>query len=327
MKTKMKPVIRLPLVAGYLMIVAIVLACGAGAGATAVPTAMVASTETQVPLLRLEDGAVKVRMQGEGQAWLPVAGESTFELVGELQSMDPWMVTGNTFAIRDTTQIDEGLEAGDLVRVSGIILADNTWLANSIVHAAQDEAGTPTIVLIGKVNSIDPWVVHGITLNVTADTIITVEIIPDQIVVVEILLLEDGTWEVLSIAPLSTFTDIPGCATVIATVAGVSGDEVEFTGWPAILLEGEVSVENESGESISLAMDQRVLIVVCATEEGDFTITKIIVLRGEEEGAPSNGEKALVCHKPDKKGGHTLSIATSAVPAHLAHGDTLGACP
>jgi hypothetical protein len=35
----------------------------------------------------------------------------------------------------------------------------------------------------------------------------------------------------------------------------------------------------------------------------------------------------LICHKPDKKGGHTLSIAPPAVAAHLAHGDKLGPCP
>jgi hypothetical protein len=35
----------------------------------------------------------------------------------------------------------------------------------------------------------------------------------------------------------------------------------------------------------------------------------------------------LICHKPDKKGGHTLSVSSSAVPAHLGHGDKLGACP
>lgn len=32
-------------------------------------------------------------------------------------------------------------------------------------------------------------------------------------------------------------------------------------------------------------------------------------------------EKVLVCHN-----GHTISISSSAVPAHLRHGDTLGAC-
>lgn len=327
MQTKLKPAYRWLLVAGYTGLVAALLACAALADATASPTTLAAPTVTEAPQLRLEDGAVKVRVQEEGETWLPVAGESTFELVGELQSMEPWMVTGNTFAIRDTTQIDERLQVGDRVRVSGLLLADNTWLASSIVRAGQEGPESPTIVLIGKVNSMDPWVVHGITLEVTADTIITGDIAPDLIVVVEILLLEDGTWEVLSIAPLSTFTEIPGCATVIASVARVSGTEVQFAGWPAILVDGEVAVETESGEIVSLAADQRVLVVVCATEEGDFTMTKIIVLEGEEGSESSNGDKALVCHKPDKKGGHTLSIATSAVTAHLAHGDAAGACP
>jgi hypothetical protein len=31
--------------------------------------------------------------------------------------------------------------------------------------------------------------------------------------------------------------------------------------------------------------------------------------------------KSLVCHR-----GHTINISVSAVPAHLAHGDTLGPC-
>jgi len=29
-----------------------------------------------------------------------------------------------------------------------------------------------------------------------------------------------------------------------------------------------------------------------------------------------------ICHK-----GNTITISISALPAHLAHGDTLGACP
>jgi hypothetical protein len=34
-------------------------------------------------------------------------------------------------------------------------------------------------------------------------------------------------------------------------------------------------------------------------------------------------EKVTICHKGKK----TISVGASAVPAHLAHGDTLGACP
>jgi hypothetical protein len=322
MNTKSKPAIRWLLLVGYLGVIAVLIACATVGTATSTPSATPVVTEAA--LLRFEDGAVKI--QGENAEWLPVAGESTFELVGELQSIDPWMVTGNTFAIRDTTQITEGLEVGDRVRVRGIILEDNTWLANSI-EAAAEQTSEPTIVLLGKMDSIDPWVVHGITLNVTGDTVITGDIAVDRIVVVEILLLEDGTWEVLSITPLSDFTEIPGCATVMATVASIDGNEIQFTGWPVITLDEEVKIENETGTEATLSVNQKVLVVICATEDGQFTITKIIVLPADIDDESGDGEKVLVCHKPEKKGGHTLSIASAAVPAHLGHGDKIGACP
>jgi hypothetical protein len=327
MNTKGKLAVRWPLLIGYLGMVAVLLACATvtGSGVTATVTETVTSipTSTGEPLLRLEDGAVKV--QGENQAWIPVTGESTFELVGQLESTDPWKVTGNTFATRDTTQIAEGLEVGDLVRVKGVILEDATWLANSIELA--EEQNDPAIILIGKVDSIDPWIVHGITLNVTPDTVITGEITPDMIVLVEILLLEDGTWEVLSLAPLSHFTEIPGCITVMATIDSVTGNEIQLVGWPIITLDEDVEIENDDGSEGTLSADQSVLVVVCASEDGLVIITKIIILNPDEEGESTQGGKVLICHKPDKKGGHTLSIAEPAVPAHLAHGDKLGPCP
>lgn len=41
-----------------------------------------------------------------------------------------------------------------------------------------------------------------------------------------------------------------------------------------------------------------------------------------DDGSNGNGEKVIICHK-----GQTKEVAPAAVPAHLAHGDTLGACP
>jgi hypothetical protein len=328
MTTKNKSAVRWPLITGYLGIIVVLMACMTvgGGDATLTVTATATLTETAAPtgepLLRLEDGAVKV--QGEDNTWIPVTGQSTFELVGVLESTDPWMVTGNTFATRDTTQIAEGLEAGDLVRVKGVILEDATWLANSIELA--EEQVDPTVTLIGNVDSIDPWVVHGITLNVTAETTINGEITPDMIVLVEILLLEDGTWEVLSITPLSHFTEIPGCLTVMATVSSVSGNEIQLVGWPVIILGDDVEIENEEGGAGTLSANQPVLVVVCTSEGGQVIITKIILLHRDDDSPSAEGKKVLICHKPDKKGGHTLSIAEPAVSAHLAHGDRLGAC-
>ena len=206
-----------------------------------------------------------------------------------------------------------------------MILEDATWLANSIEPAPKQ--ADPTITLIGQVNSTDPWVVSGITLTGTDDTIVTGKILSGRIVRLEILLLKDGVWDVLSITLLSNFTEIPGCATIPATVVSVNGHEVRFAGWHAITLAEEVKVENEAGQQATLGANRMVFVVVCATEKGQFMITKIILLKTNGADTSANGEKVLVCHKPDKKSGHTLSIASAAVPAHLAHGDTLGACP
>jgi len=197
-----------------------------------------------------------------------------------------------------------------------------------------EEQTDPIIVLIGKVDSVDPWVVNGITLNVTDETEIQGTITPGMIVRVEILLLPDGTWEVLSISPLGDFTEAAGCATIIATVLSVNGNEIQFLGWPTTVTLGEdtqTGNENESGGE-TVNENQVVLAVVCVADDGQIVIVQIIVLNADnvnddEGGTSVEGEKVLVCHKPDKNGGHTISISSSAVPAHLAHGDTLGACP
>jgi Domain of unknown function (DUF5666) len=360
MNTHKKSVLRWQLLVSCLAIISLTMAC---AGVTLGTT----SDDVQI-----EDGVVQVK--NENGDWTPVAGAATFELVGELQNMDPWTVAGKTFETNELTQIADGLQVGDLVRVQGTVLEDDTWVAYSIQPA--EEQTDPTIVLIGVVDSVDPWVVNGIELNVTDTTEIQGDITPGTIVRVEILLLDDGTWEVLSIAPLGDSTGTPGCATVIATIVSVNGDQVQFLGWPVTVTlqlntnnendnendnngnevengnenaneneqngdQGENNDEqnedeNESGDAggVTLEAGQVVLAVVCVSEDGSLVIVSITVLNtddndGDNGGTPSNGqEKVLVCHKPNsKKGGHTLSIAKPAVPAHLAHGDTLGPCP
>ena len=52
----------------------------------------------------------------------------------------------------------------------------------------------------------------------------------------------------------------------------------------------------------------------------------VIIIEPPVTGEPPEGGKVTVCHKPGKKGGHTLSISQSALPAHLGHGDYVGAC-
>jgi len=338
MDTNNKLGLRWPLIVGYLGIVMMMMACAAiGVG----------SATVEQGTLQVDNGVVEV-VDDNGD-WVPVAGDSTFELTAELESLDPWKVAGQTLETNESTDIEDGLQVGDLVHVRGLILDDGTWVAYSIERA---EAETePIIILIGVVSSVDPWVVNGITLTVTETTNIQGDITVGMLVRVEILLLPDGTWQVLSIAPLGDITEVPECATVIATVVSVNGNQVQFLGWPSITLSEDVVIEGDhsgqgeeggdedegegeggqGGGVITLSPNQNVIVVVCPSDEGQIVIVQIIIINitpGEDVGTPVEGEKVLVCHKPNsKKGGKTLSISSSAVPAHLGHGDTLGACP
>jgi hypothetical protein len=350
MHSNKKFIRRWHLILSYAGILTLLLACAGTA---------VGTTSEQV--LQIDDGVIEV--QNQDGDWTPVAADATFELVGPLESTDPWTVAGRSLETNESTQIAEGLEVSDLVRVQGAVLEEDTWVAYSIQPA--EEQTDPIITLIGTVDSVDPWVVNGIELNVTDTTEIQGEITPGTIVRVQILLLEDGTWEVLSIAPLGNSTETLGCATVIATVVSVNGDQIQFLGWPITVTiqinadnendqgnennananengnennnenegnENENANENESGNGETIQPGQTVLAVVCVSDNDTLVIVNIIVLNvddDDEGGDPgTGGEKALVCHKPNnKKGGHTLSISSSAVPAHLGHGDTMGPCP
>ena len=283
--------------------------------------------------IQVDDGTIEV--QNENGDWEPIAGESAFELVGELESTDPWIVAGTTLETNESTQIEEGLESGNLVRVLGTVLENDTWLAYSIQLA--EEQTDPIIVLIGVVDSVDPWSVNGISLNVTDETDIQGDITVGTIVRVELLLLEDGTREVLSITPLGESTDMAGCVTVVATIVSVDGNEIQLLGWPSTVTlnldQGNGQGEDEDNENtdveINLEAGQVVQAVICISEDGQLIIVQIVLLDNDEvaNNGAGNGEKVLICHKPDKKGGHTLSVASPAVPAHLAHGDKMGACP
>lgn len=350
MNTNRKSFPRWSLIISSLGIIVLTMACLGGAVGT--PT-------VDEGTLQINDGVIKV-LDEKGE-WSPVAGTATFELVGGLESTDPWIVAGTTLETNEMTQIEEGLQIGDLVRVRGTVLDDETWVAYSI--EGTDEQTDPIIILIGVVDSIDPsWVVNGIELNVTDGTDIRGEITVGTIVRVEILLLSDGTWEVLSIAPLGETTETSGCVTVIATVVSVDRNEVQFLGWPTTVTigddeqtddneendnednenseegednenededEDEEGDENKGQTEVTLSADQVILAVVCISNDGRLIIVQIILLEdpdNEDNGDVTGGEKVLVCHKPSKNA-HTLSISSSAVPAHLAHGDTLGPCP
>ena len=127
MNTKNKSAARWRWLLGYLGILAMLLAC---VGINVGVNPQVTQTDPDDVLIHLEDGVVEV--QDENGGWTPVSEDSAFDVTAPLESTDPWKVAGITLATNESTQIEEGLQVGDLVRVRGVILDDGTWLANSV---------------------------------------------------------------------------------------------------------------------------------------------------------------------------------------------------
>jgi hypothetical protein len=186
---------------------------------------------------------------------------------------------------------------------------------------------------------VNPWVINGTTLKVTNNTVINGNIQPGMLARADILLHDDGTWEVTSISPVGEIPSTSGCASVVATVESINGNQIKFLGWPEPVAVGSpTSYGTDSGNTgvdlSTLKPGQQVLAVVCASGNNQLVITKIMVINGDNNNENNNnnnegegGQKVLICHKPGKKGGNTISVDSSAVPAHLGHGDKLGACP
>lgn len=248
---------------------------------------------------------------------------SEFAFTGTLESKDPWKAAGISFEVRADTALPSDLEIGDLVRVEGTVDADGTWIATRIERIDPESGGT--LVLIGTVISLDPLVIGGIPVFLAPGVELPDDITVGMLVRVELVMQENGAWLVVKIEPLTALVWFPGCMDLIATVVSVDGSQITLQNWPVMTLAEGATVEG------TLAPGSVIRMRVCFNDDMTIIIVYIVIIVDgdvvEEPPQSDEGGKVLVCHKPGKKkGGHTLSISRSALPAHLGHGDYEGAC-
>ena len=116
-----------------------------------------------------------------------------FDFTGVIAKMGEttWTISGISIAVDGDTEIEGGLEEGDVVKVEGHILADGRWLAKSIKLAEEDEH---KFEITGPVESMDPWRVAGVEFETDDATEIDDGIDAGDRVKVEGRILEDGRW-------------------------------------------------------------------------------------------------------------------------------------
>ena len=91
-------------------------------------------------------------------------GGQPFEFVGPVQVMEPerWVVAGVELSVNSQTLIGNGIEVGKLVKASGRIQPDGTWLAETISLAGENER---QFEISGEIQNMTPWEVAGITFE------------------------------------------------------------------------------------------------------------------------------------------------------------------
>ncbi len=210
--------------------------------------------------------------------WLATAIEEqedddlpTFEFTGSVQNMNPWQVAGIDFETRAWTVVATDLALGDSVRVRGTILSDGTWVADAII--ALDDLSPDTITFVGVVVSMEPWVINGMPLVVSSETLIDDSVTVGAQVVVQAQLLPDGTWSILTIQTLYPNFGY-GCLTLISPITVVNADSFELKHWKVqIKRDGRIKING------NLKVSSITTLPICSGWDGiTIIIGDIIVI-------------------------------------------------
>jgi len=129
-----------------------------------------------------------------------------FNFIGVVQHItgDTWTISGVDVTVSAETEVDAGLGVGNVVQVSGEILDDEVWQAHTI-ERFQDQDSTFTFT--GRVESIAPWIVSGISFETDEWTQTDPSIEIGDRVRVKGQVLQDGTWLATQIEQLSDDDD------------------------------------------------------------------------------------------------------------------------
>jgi len=198
-----------------------------------------------------------------------VPEEHKFEFVGLVEHINPWMVSGIAIETRMWTEIKDEIEVGDRVKVEGRILPDGTWLAEEIKLADGDE--DLSFEFVGTVEGIKPWVVSGISLTVNYRTEIKDEIGVGDRVKVEGRILPSGKWLATEIK-LAGRRLGRGCMQFTSLVVQIGAGQIVLQNGTTIPVDGSVQIEGE------IQVNSVILFYLCVGEDGEMTITTIIVI-------------------------------------------------
>lgn len=213
-------------------------------------------------LFSVVSGKVQVKHAGAQIFLLPgqatVAGEQvgleeaayTFDLTGTLQAMEGeiWTVDGVKITVNAQTQVTGTPALNAQVRVTGRVLADGAWLADSLVVLNESEPTPAVMTYTGILNSMegDTWQIGGKSVLVNSATLRDPDLKVGDTVKVTFRVLEDGAWLAVSVERLGAEEEPVPTETAIAPTLPVPASSLVFQ--PA---SAEVNACNAAEQSAS----------------------------------------------------------------------------
>jgi hypothetical protein len=203
------------------------------------------------------------------------APENRFTITGPVEVITgtTWTVAGQAIVVDDETDVEVGIESGDLVRVEGVIQQDGTLLAECI-SLVEEERGSP-FDFVGVVQDIitDTWTVSGVAIAIDDETEIQEGLAISDVVRVRGWILDDETWLARSIERFEEKE---------------REREFEFTGYVESLTPWVVSgiaFETDEWTEIEpgIGLDDRVRVEGRILEDGAWLATEIERLDDEDE--------------------------------------------
>jgi hypothetical protein len=125
-----------------------------------------------------------------------------FHFTGQVDAIGAaaWAIAGQQVTIVPETDVEDGLQVGDVVSVDGSIETDGTLVARHIVYRGDTTLGE-AFSYVGVVQSVSEsvWVISDVKFAVNGETTTDPDLLPGSVVLVRGDVLEDGTWLARSI--------------------------------------------------------------------------------------------------------------------------------
>jgi hypothetical protein len=254
----------------------------------------------------LEDGTWVadeiVRLDDDDEGW-------HFVFVGTVDSQNPWVVSGVSLVVDDETVVEGNVSVGDLVRVEITILPDGTWRVTRITPVSETGLGCLyfSAVVVG-VRDGQIELLNWPPIPLDDDVQVVGEVTVDSIVLILVCVDEDGTVTIVSIIVI--YPPGPAGLTPTPPTSPLPTPTPPTSPLP-------------TPTPPTSPLPTPTMTPVRPTPPPP---TEPPPPPTEEPPPSGEEEKVTVCHKPNSKNPHTITISRSALQAHLDHGDTIGPC-